>query len=229
MNTQGARRLLTFRLDQEQRQRLRARLAREGRTMSEVVTHGLRQYVDTVFPPGGKPPGDPPGHGGLPAPHTPWPRLPDRVAARLRELRSSGRSELLSGTLAALNEVGWPLRSLADALGISRQAVQARVRRRALADLRDPGVPCEPPPPFPQRRVASQAGLRPHLTIKIDQTLRASAHRAAADEGSSLTQVVESILDRYLRHGMADGDHVPQSAARASARVGSRAGARGTE
>jgi hypothetical protein len=229
MNTQGARRLLTFRLDQEQRQRLRARLAREGRTMSEVVTNGLRQYVDTVFPPGGKPPGDPPGHGGLPAPHTPWPRLPDRVAARLRELRSSGRSELLSGTLAALNEVGWPLRSLADALGISRQAVQARVRRRALAGLRDPGVPCEPPPPFPQRRVASQAGLRPHLTIKIDQTLRASAHRAAADEGSSLTQVVESILDRYLRHGMADGDHAPQSAARASARVGSRAGARGAE
>ena len=244
MNTQGARRLLTFRLDQEQRQRLRARLAREGRTMSEVVTHGLRQYVDSVLArgdsvsPGGRPPGDPP-HGGAarhPVPPGP-PRLPDRVAARLRELRSSGRSELLSGTLAALNEVGWPLRSLADALGISRQAVQARVRRRALAGLRDPGVPCEPPPPFPQRRVASQAGLRPHLTIKIDQTLRASAHRAAADEGSSLTQVVESILDRYLRHGMADGHHAPRTASRvsarsasqASARAGSRAGARGTE
>ena len=45
MNSEGARRLLTFRLDQERRQRLRARLAREGRTMSEVVTHGLRQYV----------------------------------------------------------------------------------------------------------------------------------------------------------------------------------------
>ena len=53
MNQQGARRLLTFRLDQEQRQRLRARLAREGRTMSEVVTHGLRNYVLAVFPPGG--------------------------------------------------------------------------------------------------------------------------------------------------------------------------------
>jgi hypothetical protein len=45
MNAEGARRLLTFRLDPEQRQRLRARLAREGRTMSEAVTHGLRQYV----------------------------------------------------------------------------------------------------------------------------------------------------------------------------------------
>ncbi|HXJ24931.1 MAG TPA: hypothetical protein VNH17_04490 [Streptosporangiaceae bacterium] len=220
MSSEGARRLLTFRLDQERRQRLRARLARDGRTMSEVVTNGLRQYVlargEPVSPGGG-----PPGHGGLPAPHTPgpsrprpWPRLPERVAARLRELRSSGRSELLSGTLAALNEAGWPLRSLGEALGISRQAVQARVRRRATAGLRDPGVPCEPPPPFPQRRVASPAGLRPHLTIKIDHTLRVSAHQAAADEGSSLTQVVEAILDRYLRHGMADGDQAPQEGAR---------------
>ena len=71
MNTQGARRLLTFRLDQEQRQRLRARLAREGRTMSEVVTNGLRQYVDTVFPPGGNPPVTPPVMGGYPPPIPP--------------------------------------------------------------------------------------------------------------------------------------------------------------
>jgi len=92
--------------------------------------------------------------------------------------------------------------------------VQARVRRRAKASLRDPRVPCEPPPPFPQRRVASPAGLRPHLTIKIDHTLRVSAHRAAADEGSSLTQVVEAILDRYLRHGMADEDQAPREGAR---------------
>jgi hypothetical protein len=220
MKSQGSRRLLTFRLDQEQRQRLRARLAREGRTMSEVVTHGLRQYVlargDSAFP-GGRPPGAPPGHGGLPTPHTPGPpRLPERVAARLRELRSSGRSELLSGTLAGLTEAGWPLRSLAEALGVSRQAVQARVRRLARSGLRDPvrdpAVPCEPPPPFPQRRVASASGLRPHLTIKIDHTLRASAHRAAADEGNSLTQVVEAILDRYLRHGIADTDQAEPEA-----------------
>jgi antitoxin component of RelBE/YafQ-DinJ toxin-antitoxin module len=205
MNAQGSRRLLTFRLDQERRQRLKARLAREGRTMSEVVTHGLRQYVQAALARGDDPP-KPPAHGGALRPPVP-PRLvlPERIAARLRELRSSGRSELLSATLAALNEAGWPLRPLADALGISRQAVQARVRRRAPAELREFVVNCEPPPPFPQRRVASAAGLRPHLTIKIDHTLRASAHRAAADDGSSLTQVVEAILDRYLRHGMADG------------------------
>jgi antitoxin component of RelBE/YafQ-DinJ toxin-antitoxin module len=209
MKAQGSRRLLTFRLDQEQRQRLRARLAREGRTMSEVVTHGLRQYVaharHRAAAVGGADSGTP--------------QLPERVAARLRELRSSGRSEVLSGTLAALTEAGWPLRSLAEALGISRQAVQARVRRLARAGprdvrapLRDPAVPCEPPPPFPQRRVASASGLRPHLTIKIDHTLRTSAHQAAADEGSSLTQVVEAILDRYLRHGMADADQAEPEA-----------------
>jgi antitoxin component of RelBE/YafQ-DinJ toxin-antitoxin module len=223
MKAQGSRRLLTFRLDQEQRQRLRARLAREGRTMSEVVTHGLRQYVaharHRAAAVGG-------ADGGAP-------QLPERVAARLRELRSSGRSEVLSGTLAALTEAGWPLRSLAEALGISRQAVQARVRRLARAGprdlrdpLRDPAVPCEPPPPFPQRRVASASGLRPHLTIKIDHTLRASAHRAAADEGSSLTQVVEAILDRYLRHGMAEGDQAEPAPSRAGARTAGRAGAR---
>jgi antitoxin component of RelBE/YafQ-DinJ toxin-antitoxin module len=233
MNTEGARRLLTFRLDQERRQRLKARLAREGRTMSEVVTHGLRQYVQHARHLRGGPPGAG-GAGGRAAPGAVArtlpgrvaPVLPERVAARLRELRSSGRSELLSATLAALTEAGWPLRSLAEALGISRQAVQARVRRltppahrdTALRDaavrdaaLRDAAVPCEPPPPFPQRRVASAAGLRPHLTIKIDHTLRASAHRAAADEGSSLTQVVEAILDRYLRHGMPDGGSRPKS------------------
>jgi len=92
--------------------------------------------------------------------------------------------------------------------------VQARVRRRASAELRARVTNCEPPPPFPQRRVASAAGLRPHLTIKIDHTLRSSAHQAAADEGHSLTQVVEGILDRYLRHGMTDADQASRPASR---------------
>ena len=223
----GARRLLTFRLDSDRRLRLKARLARDGRTMSEVVTHGLRQYVQAAL-----------ARADAAAARSGPLVLPERVAARLRELRSSGRSEMLSATLAALHEAGWPLRPLAEALGISRQAVQARVRRRrapasapasasasapasapapapapAPPELREFVVSCEPPP-FPQRREASASGLRTHLTIKIDQALRASAHRAAADEGSSLTQVVEAILDRYLRHGMADEDKASRSRSR---------------
>ncbi len=215
--TLGPRRpLLTFRLDAEQRRRLKARLARDGRTMSEVVTHGLRQYVLAGPARGGDAP-EPPALGGVVHPPEP-PRLPDRAAARLRELRSSGRSELLSATLAALAEAGWPLRSLAEALGISRQAVQARARRRVPAEVRGHVTSCEPPPPFPHRRGASAAGLRPHLTIKIDHALRAAAHRAAAREGRSLSQVVESILDRYLRHGLLDGDQPARPASRPARR-----------
>ncbi len=199
MGTQGARRLLTFRLDTEQRRRLRARLTREGRTMSEVVTHGLRQYVQRHHVPTAASVPSVPRHAGRPV-------LPERVAGRLRELRSSGRSELLSATLATLNEAGWPLRPLADALGISPQAVQARVRRWVSGQLREHVDGCEPPPPFPHRRMASATGLRPHLTIRIDHALRVAAHRAAAHDGRSLSQVVEAILDRYLRHGLNDGD-----------------------
>ncbi len=218
--TLGPRRpLLTFRLDAEQRRRLKARLARDGRTMSEVVTHGLRQYV--LARGDGLARGDDPpelsAHGRTARPPG-LPRLPDRVAARLRELRSSGRSELLSATLAALADAGWPLRSLAEALGISRQAVQARARRRVPAEVRGHVTNCEPPPPFPHRRDASAAGLRPHLTIKIDRALRAAAHRAAAREGRSLSQVVESILDRYLRHGLPDGDQPARPASRPARR-----------
>jgi predicted HicB family RNase H-like nuclease len=210
MSGPGPRRLLTFRLDTEQRRRLKARLAHEGRTMSEVVTHGLRQYVQHARAAGSGKPAVASAEG------TEKLVLPERIAARLRELRAAGHSDLLSATLAALNEAGWPLRPLADALGISRQAVQARVRRRAAAALREHVTNCEPPPPFPHRRMASAAGLRPHLTIKIDHSLRASAHRAAADEGNSLTQVVEAILDRYLRHGIADSGQPP---ARRSTRI----------
>jgi antitoxin component of RelBE/YafQ-DinJ toxin-antitoxin module len=195
----AARRLLTFRLDQEQRQRLRARLAREGRTMSEVVTHGLHQYVKRQYVQRA-------WHGDGDGRTEARPVLPERIAAGLRELRLSGRSEQLSATLAALSEAGWPLRPLAEALGVSRQAVQARVRRRVPAELRDRVTNLEPPPPFPHRRAASANGHRPHLTIKIDQALRTAAHRAAAHEGRSLSQVVEAILDRYLRHGIAEGD-----------------------
>jgi len=217
--------LLTFRLDQEQRRRLKARLAREGRTMSEVVTHGLRQYVQRAR----HAPVAPAASAALPASAASaarGPVLPERVADRLRELRASGRSDLLSATLAALSEAGWPLRPLAEALGISKQAVQRRIRRRIPVELHGRVASCEPPPPFPHRREASANGFRPHLTIKIDHALRAAAHQAAAHEGNSLSQVVESILDRYLRHGMAGEDQPgPGRSTAGGPSAGSSAGA----
>jgi predicted HicB family RNase H-like nuclease len=203
-DTSGTRRLLTFRLDTEQRQRLKTRLATDGKTMSEVITHGLHLYVKATpaegEPTSARPPAPVPVPVSAEVVAVPdgKPVLPEATAARLRELRVSGRSGVLSATLAALHEAGWPLPALAEALGVSRQAIQVRVRQRVPAELRDRAIDCSPPPPFPRRRQASKGRLRPHLTIKIDHALRAAAHRAAAREGSSLSQVVEAILDRYL-------------------------------
>jgi hypothetical protein len=217
----GTRRLLTFRLDRDFRQRLATRLAGEGRTMSEVVIFGLQLYVQRSARFTGPAvleesrPEESPDAGGLGAssPGASGPAttavvgvgdlaLPDQVASYLRDLRKSGQSDLLSATVARLHEVGWPLRPLATALGISRQAVQARVRQ-PVPDEVSACVPDVPPPAaVPRRRPAAAGGRRPHLTVKVDQALRSAAHRQAAGEGRSLSQVIEKILDSYLRHGL---------------------------
>jgi hypothetical protein len=269
-----SRRLLTFRLDGDQRRRLKARLAGEGRTMSEVVILGLQNYVGHSTRRSGSgsgsreldAPADAPAapeldeasepvsvpglEGTLAAPAapaapaalepTPRPRepmptaglptaglpaamgttatgttvvasvsqltLPAPTAAYLRNLRKSGDSDLLSAALARLHEVGWPLRPLADALGISRQAVQARIRQPVPSAVRSrvPDVP--PPSAFPRRRPALASGRRAHLTVKIDHALRSAAHGKAVREGSSLSQVIEKILDYYVRHGLPTGE-----------------------
>jgi predicted HicB family RNase H-like nuclease len=264
-----SRRLLTFRLDRELRQRLKTRLAGEGRTMSEVVILGLQMYVQhsarftgssghdaaSAERAGSSPaiPGQAaspeqavlPERGGSPEravspPAVEEPRavpvlaepdpaerktserkagrpttvvasaadlaLPDHLADYLCSLRESGHSDLLSATLARLHEVGWPLRPLAGALGISRQAVQARVCQQVPPEVLAQVVDVPPPSAFPRRRPALPSGRRPHLTVKIDQALRAAAHRQALHEGSSLSQVIEKILDYYLRHGMPTGE-----------------------
>ena len=178
--------LLTFRLDRTMRERVRARLKRDGTTLSAVVTRGLHEYVRSARTPDS----------------SPLAALPEHVAARLRDLRSAGRSEALSGTLAELHQRGWPLPQLARALGVSKQAVQARIRRardvgwRGTADSLVSRIPAEPASPAPRRRPRPD-GARPHLTIRIDAALRAAAHRAAASEGRSVSSVVESILEHY--------------------------------
>ena len=90
--------LLTFRLDRTMRERVRARLKRDGTTLSAVVTRGLHEYVRSARTPDS----------------SPLAALPEHVAARLRDLRSAGRSEALSGTLAELHQRGWPLPQLWD-------------------------------------------------------------------------------------------------------------------
>jgi antitoxin component of RelBE/YafQ-DinJ toxin-antitoxin module len=179
--------LLTFRLDRDTRERVRARLKRDGLTLSAVVTRGLHEYVSARAP----------AETGSRVRE-----LPDQVVVWLRELRAAGRSQALSAALAELNRHGWPLDRLAQALGVSKQAVQARVRRagRAIGDAADSApASLHSLVPAIARRRPPAAGPRPHLTVRIDQGLRTAAHRVAADEGASLSQVVETILHRYLR------------------------------
>jgi predicted HicB family RNase H-like nuclease len=236
---------LTFRLDLELRQRLKARLAHEGRSLSEVVIHGLRVYIQhgTSAAAPDKTTPDKTGQDktaqdrtgqdksatapdeitaaqdktAASAPHRiPGPTtavasvadlvLPEKMAVYLRDLRSGGHSDLLSATLGKLHDAGWPLRPLAAALGISRQAVLARIRQQVPPEIRShvPAVPT--PSAFPRRRSAVPAGRRPHLTVKIDHALRSAAHHAAQREGSSLSQVIERILEQYLRHGLPPGE-----------------------
>jgi predicted HicB family RNase H-like nuclease len=218
---------LTFRLDLELRQRLKARLAREGRSLSEVVIHGLRVYIQhgTSAAAQDKTAPDKTGQdktaqdktAAAPAPaRVPGPTtavasvadlvLPEKMAVYLRDLRSGGHSDLLSATLGKLHDAGWPLRPLAAALGISRQAVLARIRQQVPPEISShvPAVPT--PSAFPRRRSAVPAGRRPHLTVKIDHALRSAAHHAAQREGSSLSQVIERILEQYLRHGLPPGE-----------------------
>jgi antitoxin component of RelBE/YafQ-DinJ toxin-antitoxin module len=192
--------LLTFRLDRATREALRARLARDGLTLSSVVTRGLRDYVASA---------------GSSSAATRVRELPENVVAWLRDLRSSGKSEVLSAALADLHERGWPLERLARALGVSKQAVQSRIRRASGA-IEAPGAIDVP---GIARHRAPAARARPHLTVRCDHALRAAAHRAAADEGSSLSQVIERILHRYLNSRLAPaGGSVPCARCRPAAR-----------
>jgi antitoxin component of RelBE/YafQ-DinJ toxin-antitoxin module len=221
--------LLTFRLDRATRERVRERLTREGTTLSSVVTRGLREYVSAA---------------GSSAASSRVRELPEHVVAWLRELRSAGASEPLSAALAELHSHGWPLERLAAALGVSKQAVQARVRRAAsrgaaavggsgsgrAAGRGDasggadgsgaPGLV----PGFVRRRPPAPEA-RPHLTVRIDGGLRAAAHRAAAGEGRSLSQVVETILNRYLHPGAAVGEPADGSEAGTGPAPSARRGA----
>jgi hypothetical protein len=223
----GPRPLLTFRLDPVLWHDVRARLAHDGRTLSDVVNQGLEHYVELPDPNGSGAPdaaasrdlgATTTGDGaalhstdgnGVQAADEPIPpssapadlALPDEIATLLRELRSSGNGKLLSATLAHLHDIGWPLRTLACALGVSRQAVQARVRQHVPAEVRLRVQRLGPPPRYPRQRQPMAPGVRRSpSTVQVDTELRHRARVKAWREGSSLTQVVERILRTYLHH-----------------------------
>jgi len=87
--------------------------------------------------------------------------------ARCGRVRSTGAANCVRDDGRAERRGLAACRSLAEALGISRQAVRPWSRPGRIARS---GVPCEPPAAFPPGRVASAAGLRPHMTITRSTT-----------------------------------------------------------
>lgn len=205
--------LLTFRLDPTLWRDVRAQLAVDGRTLSDVVNQGLVEYVG--------------GSAGSPATaaRRRWRgagdhrsvevTLPPEISDNLQRLRATGRGKLLSATLAHLYGIGWPLRSLAEALGVSRQAVQARVRQDVPVDVRASVGRLDTPPSFPRQRQPVGPGVRRRpSTVQVDLEVRELARARAEVDGLSLTQVVESVVRRYLEeatpaNGAADGEPLP--------------------
>lgn len=109
----------------------------------------------------------------------------DTVDQALQRLRDAGDQPRLNGYLHLLHaEHAWPLAALAETLGISRQAVDQRIKRSA--DAGEPvdlaglpvGAPPERPAAAPRYSNVTKAGLR----VPDKAAIAAQASRAARDE-----------------------------------------------
>lgn len=203
----GDRPLLTFRLDPALWRDVRAQLAVDRRTLSDVVNQGLTDYVGRAAADGSASARrrrcDLGGRAAVDL------TLPSDISHSLQELRATGRGKLLSATLAHLHDIGWPLRTLAEALGVSRQAVQARVRQDVPSEIRASVGELDMPPTYPRQRQPVGPGVRRRpSTVQVDVELRREARSRADAEGLSLTQVVESIVRRYLDGAVGHGEPI---------------------
>ena len=181
--------------------------AEQGHSLAEVMRAGLSAY-------GAKMPiaatrGD--GKTSMPA----------AGVRGLQEVYKSGRSDLISGYMAALAGEGWPLQVIADcavehglAGRMSRQAVSLRVNKALKVDGGLPdGLPDVPPiglrRPYPTvqagggtKALAETKGgrLRDDLkdvTVRIADEDYARVQMRAKFEGAKVAAVLDDILGRY--------------------------------
>lgn len=107
------------------------------------------------------------------------PELPQETVEQLQELR--GTTEIY-GPLVALHEAGWSLASLAQPLGVTREAVRLWLKYAEV--LNPPRQPALPPPLSPFARAAAEA-------------TRAAAEAAGASRISQ-EQAVDEAIERIL-------------------------------
>lgn len=121
--------------------------------------------------------------------------LPRETASALRRLQEQDQ-QALNEYLHALNAAGWTLNSLAEILGMSRQAVFLRVKKAE-------GV-TEGLPPVPVR--SNYTRSKPVLaaddvtgfSVRMDHALHEQVRARARREGASITTVLTAGLERFV-------------------------------
>lgn len=157
---------------------------RDRVSVSAVVNYGLRRFTR------GSRPGDKTGR--------PRKELPVKVAAALRRLAASDPGRL-NAYLRALSDAGYTLAAIGAVLGVSRQAVDQRIRQGP-RDMPD-GLPAVPTSPL--REAVTAVANRPKtersdrgliLEGDVYEATKVKANRL----GLRVLDVVEYVLAEYV-------------------------------
>lgn len=120
-------------------------------------------------------------------------RLPDHIVTALSTMRAVGDSTL-DNALAALHDAGWSYATLAQPVGLTRQAVHLRVGKAT------PGWPLATSvPEGPARsRKQTSASTRFDWAVWVDRAIYVAAVDSAKQRGDIMRDVMESILSDYV-------------------------------
>lgn len=140
--------------------------------------------------------------------------LPSSAVRSLLEMRGAihdvGRGEArFNAYLAALNAGGWSMQSVAQSLGMTRQAVSLRVKKVQGVDFDDlPDVPARSPYARARTRLPSDKVL---FAVRLDPALHADVRVKAKREGAGITAILVGGLKSYVAgtltvHGKGDDD-----------------------
>lgn len=151
-------------------------------SLSQVADAGLRRYIDQ----------HPAVLAGSASAKSP--SLPIHVVTALSTMRAGGDTKL-DGALAALHHAGWSFATLAEPIGLTRQAVHLRVSKAADGWPFDMEIP---EGPARGSRGAQTRNSRFDWAIWVDKDLYAQASDTAKQRGDLMRNVMESILSDYV-------------------------------
>lgn len=173
----------------------------EGWSMSQVAGWGLSWFLQDLSPAEVRAL----THRGRTQEGAPGRRrqqLPADVARQVKELRDV-KDARYAEYLAVTFEAGWSLRAIADAAGVSRQAVHDRILRRPEGFTVEglvavPDAPFVPAAPLRDGSDRRSGGLV-DWSIWVDRDVHLAVAQRARDERIPMYSVMEQILREYVR------------------------------